>query len=376
MRLPGPWPARGQRASKRAPRRNVGWSRRALRERMGTARCRSDPHPAPPPRPKPSRRNGCRTCSSARPRSCGCGTPRRAAPTSARPGPGSSAASRAEAMGDGWAGSVHPDDRDAFEACRAAMRRNEPLRRRVPAASRRRHVRDGQRPGLRAGARRRRGAVPRRRARGDRPTGRRDVGASERGVAVGGRRRDGRGARREGSCRPLPDRERRDERDARRRARCRGRTHRPRARSDRLGPARRARPGRPHGRRSDPDRGRRRGHDRPDDEEPAARSRRRHRRRDRRGHRHLRRTPSPRPGRASRSRDAGAQLFDLGPGSGRRRLPGGARRARGARRRARPDRARRAIHRDHPTARVRKQARPVALGVDRRGGHADHARRP
>ncbi len=33
----------------------------------------------------------------------------------------------AEAMGDGWAGSVHPDDRDAFEACRAAMRRNEPF---------------------------------------------------------------------------------------------------------------------------------------------------------------------------------------------------------------------------------------------------------
>src|SRR6478736_601342 len=33
----------------------------------------------------------------------------------------------AEAMGDGWAGSVHPDDGDAFEACLAAMRRNEPF---------------------------------------------------------------------------------------------------------------------------------------------------------------------------------------------------------------------------------------------------------
>ena len=118
-------------------------------------------------------------------------------------------------------------------------------------------------------------------------------------------------------------------------------TDRPRARSDRLGATRRAGPGRPHGRRSDPDRGRRRGHDRPDDEESAARSRRGHRRRDRRGHRHLGRAPSPRPRRAARSRDAGAQLLELGPGGGRRRLPGGARRARSAGRRARTDRARR-----------------------------------
>jgi PAS domain S-box-containing protein len=33
----------------------------------------------------------------------------------------------AEAWGDGWASSVHPDDLEAFEACRAAMRRNEPF---------------------------------------------------------------------------------------------------------------------------------------------------------------------------------------------------------------------------------------------------------
>jgi len=33
----------------------------------------------------------------------------------------------AEAWGEGWAANVHPDDADAFAACREAMHRNEPF---------------------------------------------------------------------------------------------------------------------------------------------------------------------------------------------------------------------------------------------------------
>ena len=60
----------------------------------------------------------------------------------------------AEAWGEGWADSVHPEDREAFDACRSAMRRNEPYAAEYRLRRGRRHVRDGQRPGLRARARR------------------------------------------------------------------------------------------------------------------------------------------------------------------------------------------------------------------------------
>ena len=249
------------------------------------------------------------------------------------------------------------------------------LRGGIPAPPPRRHVRDRQRPGLSARPRYRIGAVPRRCARGHGTTGGGGARARERRAARRGRRGHGRRARRQGPRRPIPDRERRHERAARRRAGRGDRTHGPRPGRRGLGAPRRAGPRGARRRRRRRGGGARR-RDVPHDEASAPRRRGCDRGRDRRRHGHLGRARTACPRRAARPAHASPQLLQLGPRRRRRGARRSARCARDAVRRARVRPARRPNDRDDPPVRLREQARCVALGRDRRGGHADHAGRP